>query len=451
MPLPAKESKSRVGTVVADKYRVVGELGRGGMGTIYEAVHTGIGKHVALKFLEGQIDQDAQTRARFLREAQTASMVESPHVVHIFDSGLSDDGVPFMVLELLRGENLRACLRREGRLDLELAVAIVEQTLRALVHTHAAGIVHRDLKPENIFLCDIEGTDPFIKVLDFGISKVTKSEEGSLDTLTHQGAVIGTAYYMSPEQARGESDIDGRSDIYGLGSIFYEMLTGRTPHVGNVHHAVLVEICTRDAPDVRLLAPQVPDELARIVARALNRDRDQRFPNAQAFLEALAPYALPRRHSDSLPNTDTSTLVSRPPAAISDVRTPVTAQRMRFRSGKVVASILIAALVLAAALIVVVHKRLKAERTKERAELWQSSRTSEQGSVPPTPNSSSTTVTQTGSPARSDAAPAISSHSTASRSTIRPRPSTAAAGSNHQSAPVPSSADDDLQLKTTMP
>ena len=256
---------------------------------------------------------------------------------------------------------------------------------------------------------------------------------------------------MSPEQARGQGDIDGRSDIYGLGSIFYEMLTGRTPHVGNVHHAVLVEICTCDAPDVRLLAPQVPNELARIIAQALNRDRDQRFPNAQAFLEALAPFALLRRYSESLPNGNASMLAGSPSAAFADVRTPVMAQHRRSRSGKVIASVLLAALVFAAAFIFVVHKRLKAERTQERADLWQSSQTSGLEVAAHTSNSNGTTITLTGSAAPSEAAPLGSSHFGSTRSTSRPRPSSAGTGFNHPTARVSSAVDDDLRLKTTMP
>ena len=353
----AKDAKFRIGTVIADKYRVTRELGRGAMGTVYEAVHTGIGKHVALKFLDADIEENAPARARFLREAQTASLVDSPHVVQIFDSGYGTDGVPFLVLELLHGEDLRSRLRREGRLSVEDALTIVEQTLRALVRMHAAGIVHRDLKPENIFLCAHEGSGVFVKLLDFGISKVTQTE-ATLDTLTHEGVVLGTAFYMSPEQARGESDLDGRSDLYSVGAIFYEMLSGRTPHVGNVYHAVLVDICTHDAADVRLLAPQVPDAIAQSIARSLNRDRDARFANAQSFIDDLAPFVQGRLSTGDNLRTSTSTLVSQPPHPALETSPTIRDVSQRKSSlGKIIVGSLILALLIAAALMRVVQKR----------------------------------------------------------------------------------------------
>ena len=436
--IAAKDSPLRVGAIIAEKYRLVGVLGRGGMGTVYEAVHTTIGKHVALKFLESQVERSGQSRARFEREAQTASLVESPHVVHIFDSGCTSDGTPFMVLELLRGEDLRALLRREGRLSIEHAVTVCEQTLRALVRTHAAGIVHRDLKPENIFLCDHGDESIFVKVLDFGISKGTRSD-ANLDTLTHEGVVLGTAYYMSPEQARGETDIDGRSDIYALGSILFEMLVGRTPYVGNVYHAVLVDICTRDAVDVRTLAPQVPEGLASIIARALSRAREARYPSAQAFLEALAPFAQSHASSAEDLRRLSSTRVSQPAAIRQSASS-------RSRAGRSIALLFLLSIALSAVLIVVVHKRLKAAQARERAML-ESGVSAPNAVVPSQPSVSNlrTPVAYTpvsAPPTTSSAPPGGSAHRTG-ESGILPH-----------KTPVPrtsASSSDELKLKTEMP
>ena len=444
MNLAARESPLRVGSVVADKYRVVKELGRGGMGTVYEAVHTGIGKHVALKFLEGEIERDTRSKARFLREAQTASLVESPHVVHIFDSGCTDDGTPFMVLELLRGEDLRARLRREGRLPVEQAVTITVQTLRALVRTHAAGIVHRDLKPENIFLCAQDDASILVKLLDFGISKVTRPE-ATLDTLTHEGTVLGTAFYMSPEQARGESDLDGRSDLYGLGAIFYEMLAGRTPHVGSVYHAVLVDICTRDADDVRLLAPQVPEPIAAIVARALGRDKLARFADAQAFLDALAPYSSVQLSSGEGPAESLKTRVSQPSVSTSTEIANVKANTRQTRLARIVASLLLFAIVGAAVLIVVVHKRFKAQQAERNAALHRLMSLDDAARRASAANA-----------VRAQFAPATSSAlipSAAASASVAASRRNPDAGSGPRRVPPRSSAvvTDELQLKTTMP
>jgi serine/threonine-protein kinase len=445
LPTVAPESSSRVGSVVEAKYRIVKVIGRGGMGTVYEAVHTGIGKRVALKFLEGHASPDTQARARFLREAQTASLVESPHVVHIFDSGWSEDGVPFMVLELLRGQDLRSLLRIEGRLGIDQAISIAEQTLRALIQTHAAGIVHRDLKPENIFLCEIDGAEPLVKVLDFGISKNTRPEE-QLDTLTHQGAVLGTAYYMSPEQARGEPDVDARSDIYSLGAIVYEMISGRPPHLGNVHHAVLVDICTRDAPDVRLLAPQVSEELAHVIARALRRERGERFTSAQSFLDALGPFSSVRTISNG--SQATATRVSEPSIQPSVRSDSSSASRGSQRSGKVVAFSLLSALVLAATGIIIVHKWLKSERSHERAALWQAA--SSHGPASPTP--SATAVASTVLPTAQSATSATSASPTKDAPRAELHRSGAATKSSVRSpGRLEHSDPGELKLNTTMP
>ena len=451
MKLAAKKSPLRIDTIIANKYRILRELGRGGMGTVYEAVHTGIGKHVALKFLECEVDRDQLSRARFLREAQTASLVESPHIVHVFDSGCSDDGTPFMVLELLRGEDLRARLRREGRLSVEDAVTIIEQTLRALVRTHAAGIVHRDLKPENIFLCDQDGPSILVKLLDFGISKVTRSE-ATLDTLTHEGVVLGTAYYMSPEQARGEDDLDGRSDLYGLGSIFFEMLAGRTPHVGNVYHAVLVDICTRDASDVRLLAPHISESIAKIIERALSRDREARYPNAEAFLDALAPHAQLRVSSADHLLESAKSRVSQPaPSQLTESHNGKQPDRFGARIAKLVASLLLLLIIGSAIVIVVVHERFKSQRAQRAAALLAQSPSVELGRENPREALNQATKGPLPAAPKPDPSPQPSALWSASPSGNRRMPGDAGTAIRRVSPRSSAGIAEDLRLKTTMP
>ncbi|HET7541921.1 MAG TPA: protein kinase [Polyangiaceae bacterium] len=278
--------KALIGSTVAGKYRVDRMIGRGGMGAVFQAANLAIGKRVALKFLDHEAAQNQQACQRFQREAEAAGMAESAHIVQIFDSGVTDAGLPFLVMELLTGEDLRARLAREGRLGVAAALRIVSQVLRALMCAHEAGIVHRDLKPDNVFLCARDDEPSFVKLVDFGISKVARSRPA--DTLTSRGTVLGTAFYMSPEQAQSFSDIDGRTDLFSVGAILFEMLCGQPPHLAPTYEAVLIAICTHDAPDVRTLSPDVPPAVAALVARALQRDREQRFQSAREFLTAIA-------------------------------------------------------------------------------------------------------------------------------------------------------------------
>jgi eukaryotic-like serine/threonine-protein kinase len=278
---PPDELDLLIGATVAGKYHIDRLIGRGGMGAVFQATNAVIGKRVALKFLSATTCTDGDAATRFQREAEAASLAESPHIVQIFDSGRSEQGLPFLVMELLTGEDLRARLRREGRLDVDSAVRIGVQVLKALKQAHAAGIVHRDLKPDNVFLCRHEDDPSFVKLVDFGISKL--QQRAGVDTLTHEGAVLGTAFYMSPEQAQSFPDIDGRTDLFSLGAILYEMLAGAPPHRAPTYEAVLITICTRDAADVRNEAPEVPEKLARVIARALARDRTDRYSSAEAM------------------------------------------------------------------------------------------------------------------------------------------------------------------------
>ncbi|HMI86544.1 MAG TPA: protein kinase [Polyangiaceae bacterium] len=277
------------GQVVGGKWRVGPLIGRGGMGAVYEGTNTAIGKKVALKFIDAEFARNVDIASRFQREAEAVSLVESAHIVHIFDSGTTDSGTPYIVMELLRGEDLRARINRLGRIAAEEAVHIVAQTLRGLYRAHEAGIVHRDLKPDNIFLVDRDDDPLFAKIVDFGISKMMRrtGEAAAAGTLTRQGVVLGTPCYMSPEQAQAFADLDLRTDLWSIGAILFECLGGRPPHMGDAYEQIIISICTTDAPDVRSLAPNVPAPLAELVARALQRDRSRRFQTAKEMLEAL--------------------------------------------------------------------------------------------------------------------------------------------------------------------
>ncbi len=270
------------------KYRITRLCGRGGMGSVFEAQNTAIGKRVALKFIDPDHAASRDSVQRFLREAQAASAVESHHIVQIFDVGETDDGQPFLVMELLRGENLGQRLARSTTLPVRDAVHVVAQTLRGLHRAHEAGIVHRDLKPENIFLSENDDDPMFVKIVDFGISKIMRRARSlEASTLTQQGVVLGTPFYMSPEQAQAMPDLDARTDLWSVGAILFECLAGCRPFPGDTYEQVIIAICTRPAPDIRDICPDVSPALAAVIARSMQRDRNQRFQSALEFLEAL--------------------------------------------------------------------------------------------------------------------------------------------------------------------
>jgi len=267
------------------KYAVVQLLGRGGMGRVYEAINPTIKKRVAIKILDPEYAKKRDTAMRFTREAQAASAAESPHIVEIFDAGFTEEGVAFIVMELLRGESLADRLKREGVLEPGEAKRIAVQIVRGLAKAHDARIVHRDLKPDNIFLVDRDPDPPFTKILDFGISKIEKRPEHT--TLTREGVVLGTPWYMSPEQAQGQTDVDARSDIWSVGAMLYQCLTGALPFSGNTYEQIIVRICTTDPPPISELVSGIPEDLAEIVHRCLRRDKGERIASASELLALL--------------------------------------------------------------------------------------------------------------------------------------------------------------------
>jgi serine/threonine protein kinase len=276
-----------VGKSIAGRYVLRALVGHGGMGAVYEAEHLGLGKRVAIKFIDQEFATDERVVARFAREARAMSAIESAHIVTVFDAG-TEDGRPYLVMELLRGEDLGQRLRRTNRVPLAESLHVIAQVLKGLAKAHAAGIVHRDLKPDNVFL--VKGdTDPlFAKIVDFGVSKIERPRDKTSPlALTGRGTVLGTPFYMCPEQAQAMPDVDVRADIYSVGALLFECLTGRPPHTGETYEQVILSICMRDAPDVRAIDPTLSPEVAAFVARALARDRNDRFGSAERMLAAL--------------------------------------------------------------------------------------------------------------------------------------------------------------------
>jgi serine/threonine protein kinase len=284
---PRTPLEDESGRLLEGKYLLQRKVGRGGMGSVYEARHVTIGRAVAVKLLDPQFLDEGFLVNRFLREAQAACAAESEHIVSVFDAG-QDGARPYLVMELLRGEDLGARLRREGSLPLPLALAIVEQVLAGLEVAHAAGVVHRDLKPENVFLCARpEKEVPFVKLVDFGISKVVEPCSERLGERPRREAVVGTPLYMAPEQVQGLVDVDGRADLYAVGALLFRCLSGRLPYQEGPSQRLLLAVCSEDAPDVRSLAPEVPAAVAQLVARALARDVHHRYQSAQEMRAAL--------------------------------------------------------------------------------------------------------------------------------------------------------------------
>jgi serine/threonine-protein kinase len=279
----------RTGEIIGGKYRVVRFLAAGGMGVVYEAQHTVVKRRFAVKFLRPELTERRESLARFQREAQTAGALESENLTAAVDFGIAGDGSPYIVMEYLVGESVEALLDRDGRLPLERATDLVQQACRGIQAAHAAGIVHRDLKPQNLFLCRREDGTDLLKVLDFGIAKLEAADRNNAATET--GAVLGTPAYMSPEQARGEKSIDHRADVYALGAILYELLSGRKPHPGDSHNAILHHIATQPAVPLDSVEPELPAPLVLAIGRTLFPDPEERFASAELFGQEISKWA----------------------------------------------------------------------------------------------------------------------------------------------------------------
>jgi eukaryotic-like serine/threonine-protein kinase len=277
------------GKTLADKYHLTTLLGEGGMGAVYRGEHIVIGKKVAVKFLHADLAQNAEVVKRFYREAQAAAAIGHDSIIDVLDVGVSSENEPYLVMEYLEGESLGDMLGRTGPLELSAALGILEPTLRALHAAHAKGIVHRDLKPDNIFIVRQPSGPPKIKLIDFGISKFT--EGGSAEKLTQTGSVMGTPAYMAPEQARGATSLDHRADLYSVGVILYEMLTGKLPFSGANFTELIVNILTAEPLPPSAAHPGFPREAEPIVLKALARNPADRFANAEAMIAEMSTLA----------------------------------------------------------------------------------------------------------------------------------------------------------------
>lgn len=279
-----------LGQVLDRKYKILRHIADGGMGAVYEAEHLLIGKRVAVKGLHPEFAKNDDILSRFQREARAASAIGHQNIVDISDMGRAPDGTLFIVMELLRGQNLAERLATSGgRLPVGRAAHVVRQVAEALAAAHRNGIVHRDLKPENIFLVH-RGQDPdFVKVLDFGISKVLTGDASSLSTT---GFVLGTPHYMSPEQARG-GPLDHRLDVYACGAILYQLVTGRLPFTAPNFNALMFEIASGRYVPPRAITPELPVAVEQVIQHAMALDPAYRYQTAEHLAQALAPYAQP--------------------------------------------------------------------------------------------------------------------------------------------------------------
>jgi serine/threonine-protein kinase len=280
------------GDVLAGKYRVERILGIGGMGVVVAAHHVQLDERVALKFLLPEAIGNADALARFVREARAAVKIKSEHVARVSDVGMLPNGAPYMVMEFLEGGDLSGWLKERGALPIEQAIEFVLQACVAVADAHALGIVHRDLKPANLFCVRRSDGQLSIKVLDFGISKLTEVAGSAPGVaMTQTSALMGSPLYMSPEQMRSSRDVDSQTDLWALGIILFELIAGRTPFQGESVPELAVKVVTEPAPAIRTFRPDVPGALEAIVLKCLEKDRRQRYRNVGELALALLPFA----------------------------------------------------------------------------------------------------------------------------------------------------------------
>jgi eukaryotic-like serine/threonine-protein kinase len=332
-PRMTQPPDAMIGSTLAGKYKIIKKLGEGGMGTVYQAQQMPIDRLVAIKVLLGKLATDEVAVKRFEQEARAISKMQHPNTVTIYDYGKTDEDRLYIVMEFLRGKTLTDALRATGGMGLEVmrGIGIIRQVCASLADAHGAGIIHRDLKPDNIFLCEVGGSKDWVKVLDFGVAKLADNEAGA--TLTQTGMIFGTPKYMSPEQAEGKP-IDFRADIYALGVVLYELMTGRPPFIAETPVALLLKHISEAPAPFRKIRPEiaVPPEVEAVVMRALEKDPDRRqltvdqlateLENASRFVAgsmSMAPAPLSATGARPIP-TEINPL--HPNTGLTDLRPP---------------------------------------------------------------------------------------------------------------------------------
>jgi serine/threonine protein kinase len=313
----------QIGDVIEEKYRVVRLIGKGGMGSVYEGQHILVDRRVAIKVLLPALDR-GRASARFAQEARAAGRIGNEHILDVYDMGSLSDGSCYLVAEYLDGETLRQRINRTGRLSPGVAIPLLLELLDGLGAAHAAGVVHRDLKPDNVFLVRKKaGRSDFVKLIDFGISRFEPLDASDAARMTTTGTVLGTPHYLSPEQARGRREIDRRSDLFAVGVILYEMVTGEVPFKAESFNDLLFKIVLEPAPAPEEVVHDLDPAFSRIMVKALAKDPAERYQSAEELGLALIRWA-----TDSglvLPDRATSLFPSQSEEPAARLATPATA------------------------------------------------------------------------------------------------------------------------------
>ena len=307
-------SLPKPGDLLAGKYRIERVLGQGGMGIVYAANHELLGVKVAIKLLLTDISTSQEAVTRFLNEARNAMKIQSENVAKVSDAGHLEDGRPYMVMEFLEGDDLSKLLEQRGVLSIQEAVDYTLQALEALAQAHKEGIVHRDLKPANLFLVARRDKTMQVKVLDFGISKATNPLSQGSGSMTSTKALLGSPYYMSPEQLRSSKSVDARADIWSMGIILFELMGGTPPFLGDNFGELFALILESDPPAIRSKRPDVPPQLEQVIMRCLQRKPEHRYSNVGELAAALSPFATARGQRVVQRILDVMPIDGRPPS-----------------------------------------------------------------------------------------------------------------------------------------